>query len=175
MRNRVLLAILLVLQILVSGCGRSQPAAEAEEIARFPIDSLDGLVTRSGVELDTEVTSDGNGSLRIAAAEPTVVRLFELEEIDVENARLSYRARLRTEEVDGQAYLEMWCLFEGEGEFFSRGLHAPLSGTIDWTLQEIPFFLQAGQNPDLVRLNVVIDGSGTLWVDDLVVSKGPLE
>jgi hypothetical protein len=46
-----------------------------------------------------------------------------------------------------------------------------LSGTVDWTTQEIPFFLQQGQNPDTVKLNVVVEGEGTVWIDDVVLSK----
>jgi hypothetical protein len=69
----------------------------------------------------------------------------------------------------------MWCHFPGLGEFFSRGLHAPLSGSVEWTMQEIPFFLQQGQNPDVVKLNVVVNGKGTVWVDDVVLSKSSLE
>jgi hypothetical protein len=36
------------------------------------------------VEIDKGVSSDGNGSLRITATGPTVVRLFETGDIDVE-------------------------------------------------------------------------------------------
>jgi hypothetical protein len=60
---------------------------------------------------------------------PTVVRLYEVGDINIEGARLIYRARVRTEDVEGQVYLEMWCHFPGKGEFFSRGLKSPLSGT----------------------------------------------
>jgi hypothetical protein len=41
------------------------------------------------------------------------VRLFEVGDIDIENARLIYQARIRTEGVEGQVYLEMGCLFSG--------------------------------------------------------------
>ena len=175
MGRRATSTVLLTLVVTLLGCGRQASDATVEEIARFPLDSLEGVLTRSGIELDSEVTSDGNGSVRITASEPTVARLFEVADPGVENARLIYRARLRTEDVAGQVYLEMWCHFEGRGEYFSRGLHSPLSGSVDWTTQEIPFFLQAGQSPDLLKLNVVVTGPGSVWVDDIVVSKGPLE
>ena len=74
----------------------------------------------------------------------------------------------------GTAYLEMWCVFPGSGEYFSRALQNPLSGTIDWTTMETPFFLQKGQKPELIKLNVVINGKGTVWVDDITLTKGPL-
>jgi len=109
------------------------------------------------------------------AKEPTVVRLFELGDIDVENARLIYQAKVRTEGVEGQVFLEMWCHFPGKGEFFSRGLQTPLTGTTNWTTEETPFFLKKGENPDNVKLNLVINGKGTAWIDDIRVLKGPLQ
>jgi hypothetical protein len=141
---------------------------------RYPVDDLDGILTRDGVAIDQEITSDGNGSLRIEATEPKIVRLYDLENIDVEDARLVYRVKLRTEGVDGPVFLEMWCRFPGLGEFFSRALQSPLSGTTEWTSQETPFFLREGQKPDLIKLNLVIGGAGTVWIDDIVVSKAPL-
>jgi hypothetical protein len=125
------------------------------------------------VEFDAQTTSDGTGSLRIRTRDATAVRLYDVGDVDVEDARLLYRAHLRTEGVQGHVYLEMWCRFPGLGEFFSRALEAPLSGSADWTLQETPFFLERGQNPDRVALNVVVTGPGTVWVDDVVLLKAP--
>ena len=31
-----------------------------------------------------------------------------------------------------------------------------------------------GQNPDLVTVNLVINGKGTVWIDEVVLSKAPL-
>ena len=152
----------------------SQPSKQMVEIKLFPIDSMEGVITRSGVGIDREISSDGNGSLRITSTKPTVVRLFETGDIDIENARLIYQARLRTENVEGQVYLEMWCHFPGKGEFFSRGLQTPLTGTMEWTTEETPFFLKKGENPDNVKLNLVINGRGTAWIDDIRLLKAPL-
>ena len=170
MRNFVL--GMCVAFILV-GC--SKAPQEVVELKRFPIDNLEGIMTQSGVQFDKEVSSDGNGSLKIIATEPTVVRLFELGDIDIENARLIYQAKVRTEGVEGQVFLEMWCHFPGKGEFFSRGLQTPLTGTTNWTTEETPFFLKKGENPDNVKLNLVINGKGTAWIDDIRVLKGPLQ
>jgi hypothetical protein len=170
MRNFVL--GMCVAFILV-GC--SKAPQEVVELKRFPIDSLEGIMTQSGVQFDKEVSSDGNGSLKIIATEPTVVRLFELGDIDIENARLIYQAKVRTEGVEGQVFLEMWCHFPGKGEFFSRGLQTPLTGTTNWTTEETPFFLKKGEIPDNVKLNLVINGKGTAWIDDIRVLKGPLQ
>jgi hypothetical protein len=103
------------------------------------------------------------------------VRLFEVSDVDAENARVIYQARLRTENVEGKVYLEMWCRFPGKGEFFSRGLQNPLSGTTGWVSAETPFFLKKGEKPDLIKLNIVIEGKGTVWIDDVRLMKGPLQ
>jgi hypothetical protein len=142
-------------------------------IKKFPCDSLDGLVQVSGVAVDARVKSEGKGSLKISLTEPSVIRLFETGDIDVDDAALVYQGKLRTEGVQGRVYLEMWCHFEGKGEFFSRGLDTPLSGTNNWVSAEIPFFLKAGENPDNVKLNVVGEGTGTVWVDDIRLVKRP--
>jgi hypothetical protein len=172
MKN-VRLYICAFLFLISVGC--SKPKQEVVELKRFPIDSLEGIITQSGVQFDKEISSDGNGSLKILATEPTVVRLYELGDIDVENARLIYQAKVRTEGMEGQVYLEMWCHFPGKGEFFSRGLQTPLSGTTNWTSEETPFFLKEGENPDNVKLNLVVNGKGTAWIDDIRVLKGPLQ
>jgi hypothetical protein len=135
---------------------------------------MEGVITQSGVEIDKNISSDGKGSLRITASEPAVVRLFEVRDLPIEEARLIYQAKVRTEGVEGQVYLEMWCHFPGQGEFFSRGLQNTLTGTSDWATMETPFFLKKGEKPDYIKLNVVINGKGTAWIDDIRLVKGQL-
>ena len=165
----------LVVLVLLLSPGCSNQAQQEVELKRFPVDSLDGIITQSGAELDQDTSTDGKGSLRIHAAGPTVVRLFEVTDVDVENARLTYRAKLRSSKLRGQAYLEMWCRFPGRGEFFSRGLQSPVTGTMNWMSAETPFFLKKGERPDLIKLNLVIDGKGTVWIDDVRLLKGRLQ
>lgn len=180
--KRAVCVFLIVVPVAVAACSKksSEPPAKqtalatVETLAEYPIRNMDGVLTQSGVDYDSTTSSDGNGALRIIATAPTTVRLFETGDLDVENARLIYSAHLRTADVEGKVYLEMWCSFPGKGEFFSRALQSPLSGTVNWTSQETPFFLKAGENPDNVKLNLVIDGKGTAWIDNVKLAKGPL-
>ncbi len=165
--------LLSALFVCVLGCSRQ--AAEVVELKAYPINDMTGILTTDGVTINRGITSDGRGSLQVSADEPLTVRLFETGDIDIENARLLYRARVRTDNIEGEAYLEMWCHFPGRGEYFSRSLHAPLSGTTDWTTQETPFFLKVGENPDNIKLNLVIAGTGTVWIDDIRLVSGPLQ
>jgi hypothetical protein len=149
------------------------------EFKWYPLDSTEGVLTQSGVTIDKKISSDGNGSLRIEATETTTIRLFETGDLDIENARLIYQARVRTENVEGQVYLEIRCRFSSRGfpiaESFSKGLANSLSGTTDWTTQETPFLLQKGENPDNIKLNLVIEGKGTVWIDDIRLVKRSLK
>jgi hypothetical protein len=168
--------MLFVYLILVFGlvsCSKSEEQT-VEEIKHYSVDNLDGIITRSGVEVDEEVSSDGNGSLKITTKGPVVIRLFETGDVDVEDARLTYQAKVRTEGVEGQVFLEMWCQFAGKGEYFSRDLGTPLTGTTEWSTEETPFFLKRGENPDNLKLNLVVNGSGTVWIDDIRLLRGPL-
>lgn len=161
------IALYVFAAILFSTVGCDQSPKQVAQLNSFPIDNLDGIPTQLGVQFDERVSSDGNGSLRVIATGPTVVRLFELGDIDIEDACLLYRAEIRTESMDGQVYLEMLCHFPGKGEFFSRGLESPLTGSTEWITQEVSFFLKKGENPDNIKLNLVVNGKGTAWIDDI--------
>jgi len=102
------------------------------------------------------------------------IRLFEVENPGVEQCVVIYRAKLKTENLTEQAYLEMWCRFPGKGEFFSRGLASAVSGSNDWASYETPFFLKKDEKPDLIKLNLVLKGAGKVWIKDLELLKGPL-
>jgi hypothetical protein len=173
--KRLVLFVGLIIVLAIVACSQTKTNTTATELKNFPVDNLEGVISKSDVLLDKEISSDGNGSLNITVTQPTVVLLYEAKDIDIENARLIYQARVRTEKIEGQAYLEMWCHFSGKGDFFSRGLQSPLTGTTDWTTVETPFFLQKGENPDYVKLNLVINGKGTIWIDDIRLIKGPLK
>ena len=165
-------SLMCVLALCAAGaCSRAPKIVS--ELARFELDSLEGVIAESNVSVDSTVSSDGTASLKITAAEPTTVRLFELGDLDVENAKIVYRAMLRSRKLSGKAYLEMWVHFKDGGEYFSRGLDRTISGTTNWTTMEIMFILEKGQNPDNVKLNLVIEGEGTVWIDDILVLKGP--
>jgi predicted Ser/Thr protein kinase len=119
------------------------------------------------------------GGWRIEAQRPCTIPLYEIANPGAEECVVTYRARLKTHMVQDRAYLEMLCRFPGKGEAFSRGLFKPVSGTTDWTDYEIPFYLDKGQRPDLIKLNLVIEGKGTgpfghLWIKDVEVRRAPL-
>ena len=117
------------------------------------------------------VTEDG---WLMAASNDQTVRLFELEGVQLDQCLLAYRASMKSEAVSGRAYLEMWCGLPGRGEFFSKGLQQAITGTTDWTSCEIPFRLKRGQRAERLKLNVIIEGGGKVWLKDIQLLKTPL-
>jgi hypothetical protein len=109
-----------------------------------------------------------------ARAEEQKIRLFEVKNPAVEQCLLTYRAELKAEGLQGRAFLEMWCRLPGRGEFFSKGHQQAVSGTVNWARYEIPFYLRRGQKPELIKLNVVVEGQGTVWLRDVELLKTAL-
>lgn len=175
MRKRVsVLAGWIMAVALIVGCGQG-PSDKVTELAHFPLDDMGKVISRSDVQIDKVTTSDGKGSLKVTANQFTVIRLFETGDLDVENARLIYRAKVRTKNVEGQAFLAMECHFPGKGDFFARDVATPLTGSTEWTTEEVHFSLKKGENPDNVKLHLVINGKGTAWIDDVRLLRAPLK
>jgi hypothetical protein len=161
--------IFFILLLLVPACSKN--SAEGELLASFPLDSIEGVITRDGVEFDKTTSADGSGSLKITASGDRIVQLFETGNLNAEDCVLYYRAKIKTENLSGQAYLMMLCHFTGKGEFFSKGLGAVKSGNMDWSTAETVFLLKKGENPDNIKLQLVINGNGIIWIDDVELVK----
>src|ERR1017187_5327619 len=114
-----------------------------------------------------ELTVTEDGSWAASCSTTQTFRLFEVPNPGVEQCTGLYRARLKTEGLVGSSYLEMWCQFPGRREAFSRGLGNTISGSSDWATCQTPFFLNAGEKPDLIRLNLVVEGHGKVFIKDV--------
>jgi len=160
--------------LAMSACTSSQQSQSPPiELKHFALDSLEGVRATTGVSFDPQTSADGKGSLQVDATQPMTVPLFEVTDVSIENATLIYQASLQSKNLDGKAYLEMWVRLPGKGEFFSRGLDRPITGTMSWMTVATPFFLQTGQKPDLIRLNLVVQGKGRVWIDDVHLMRAP--
>jgi hypothetical protein len=120
-----------------------------------------------------DITTD-QGGWRIEAKEGRTVRLFEIANPSIEECLAIYEAQLKTQKVRGKVYLEMWCRFPDKGEFFSKDIVNPTGGTTDWVSCQTTFWLKKDERPDLIKLNVVIEGSGTFWIKDIKLRKSRL-
>mgnify|MGYP001094586596 CR=1 FL=1 len=174
-KTTVLAAAFSLLLIPLLSCGGRDSAGGGELIRKFSVDSSDRVITKKGVSTDSKVSRDGEGSIRIDVTGTRTIQLYQIGGIDIDAAFLIYRAAIRTEDLDGETFLEMLCYFQDKGEFFSRNYDDPLSGTNDWTYKSTPFTLRAGEMPDLIKLNLHVSGTGTVWIDDISLLKRPAE
>lgn len=145
--------------------------ASAQDLKKLSLDDASSIGLK--LRADPAVKVEGSASLRIETPWPTSVCLGEVSGVDVEAAQLLFRARVKTE-LDGEAFLEMWVHIAG-GQYFSRGLNDSVKGRSDWRAVQTPFIFQKGQRPDKVTLNIIVNGKGAVWVDDVVLTKAPLK
>jgi hypothetical protein len=144
---------------------------EKNQLEYYPMNDLKGIVTQSGIQLDKNISDDGNGSIKITADKPLVIQLYSVDDVKVDDTQVVYEANIKSEGLSGQAYLEMWCVFNDKGEYFSRGFDSVISGNEDWKTIRTVFNLEKGERPDQIKLNVVVNGVGTIWIDDIHLSK----
>ena len=71
----------------------------------------------------------------------------------------------------GRHILKCGVFFNDKGEYFSRGFDSVISGNEDWKTIRTVFNLEKGEIPDQIKLNVVVNGVGTIWIDDIHLSK----
>jgi hypothetical protein len=157
---------LVVLAILVTVSAQ----AAASDLRKLSLD--DTSTIGMAIETDPRVKIEGKGSVRITTKHPTTVCIGEVTGLDIEDAALIYKAMVKSN-LEGGAYLEM-LVHVGGGQYFSKGMNDPIIGESDWRLLQTPFIFQVGQNPGKVLLNIVINGKGTVWIDDVVLSETPL-
>jgi hypothetical protein len=164
MSRMLTISITLALVLLATSAG-------AQELKKLNLD--DASLIGTTIQTDSQVKAEGKGSVKITTKWPTTICLGEVSGLDVENATLIYRAKVKSD-LDGTAYLEMWA-HVGGGQFFSRGMNDVVSQKTDWKTIQTPFMFQKGQKPEKVTLNLIINGKGTVWVDDVVLSKERLK
>lgn len=178
--GRDLLTMAIAAALLSAACGEgSRPEAAMPagpvELAHFPI-GAGQVPPGSAATFDPDVSRDGGGSLRIETSEGGRLRLYELDDLGPMQGQVTLTGFLRSRGLRGKAMLELRCQ-PGEGdEAFVRGLRRSAAGDSDWTAQEIRFSDPAlCRDPVLIQINLLIQGSGTVWVDDLRLWSVPLE
>lgn len=164
----------------ISGGLSNKSLAQVETELVFPISSLQELITQSGVEIDNEITTDNNGSLLINTDKAIKVELFELDKQNFKNKRLTYKAQIRSEDLTGTddlrgiSYIELVAVFPDGEELISRGPRVPISGTIDWRPAETVLYVDKGNAPKNVKLNLIVEGQGKVWIDAVKLETIPL-
>jgi hypothetical protein len=146
-------------------------SSQAEDLRKLNLDDASAIGTT--IQTDTQVKAEGRGSIKITTQWPTTICLGEVKGLNIAAAKLVYKAKVKSD-LEGTAFLEMWA-HVGGGQYFSKGMNDVVSKKTDWKIIQTPFLFQKGQQPDKVTLNVVINGKGTVWIDDIVLSREPLK
>ncbi|OGC76649.1 MAG: hypothetical protein A2Z27_03410 [candidate division Zixibacteria bacterium RBG_16_50_21] len=164
MKKTVIFFTVLALSLLTA-------LALGADLKRLNLDNASNI--GPSIQTDTLVKAEGKASVKITTQWPTTVCLGEVSGLQIENATLIYKSKVKSD-LKGTAYLEMWAHVNG-GQYFSRGMNDVVSQKTDWKTIQTPFVFQKGQKPDKVTLNLVINGTGTVWVDDVVLAKEGLK
>jgi hypothetical protein len=157
-----IITLSIVWLLLVAGS-----SAFAQDLIQLSLDDVSSLGLT--IESDPQVKVEGRSSIKITTLYPTTVCLGEVSGLDLENSTINYSAHVKSR-LNGTALLEMWVQVDG-GRYFSRGLNSTIKGNSDWQLIQTPFIFQKGQNPDRITLNLIINGTGSVWIDNVVLSK----
>ena len=143
-----------------------QPAGPPQTFRAF--DPSEPTVSHDAVKVE-------NDAFVVQANQDTTVTLFEVAPPEMQRCMLTYRAKAKAEEVDGRAYLEMLLQFPKIGEHRAKGVNTAVTGSSDWTTLEAPVMLDVGQVPETLRLNVVVEGQGTVRMKDVEILRTPYE
>ena len=170
----VVLVIMAVLSIAVLGFffrGRRQAWKPPERSG--PATSIRTINSR-------DVPSSPNASwrgdeLEVRSEREGTVNLFNVPLPDLEQQVILYRFRLKAESLKSAVFGEMWCHVAGKGKFFSKGLDQKVSTTDEWHVIEIPFYLGRGQQANLLNLNLVFGGSGTVRLKEIEIQSAPVK
>jgi hypothetical protein len=121
------------------------------------------------------VTAGPDGAeecLLVAVTESGSARaeLFAVDQPGIREAVYALKTRVRYEDVEGAAFLEMWSHFPDRSAYFSRtladqGPMACLRGTSGWRDVILPFSAAGTpMRPSRLVINLVMPGKGKVWI-----------
>lgn len=151
--------LVIFLTAVLTGVFQVQTAAasKAENLVLLPLDAVEQVGL--SVTADTE-----ENAIKITTKWPTNINITQIQPSkDLGNKTIWFTAEVKCSGLAGSAYLEMWAHL-GDSQYFSRGLQSTISGDTDWQTIKTPFMFKKGEGPDQLTLNLVIEGSGTVWI-----------
>jgi hypothetical protein len=125
------------------------------------------------LSVDPQVSARGGSSLQITTARPAAVRLsaVPVQALRLDGRSLFYRARVLDRDLDGEVTIGLRFSATGPGPLTEqppRGATAP-----GWRDGQVVYIPSPGEeSADLFPL-VSIYGSGTAWIDDVRLLRGP--
>jgi len=161
-------AFAVFLPLLMGGCG--EPSGPVL-IASYPLDNRDGLLAdQESVDIDTEVSTDGGGSIHVYTENRMLVNLYELPTESIAGNAVVARCQMKSMSLAGWTTFELW-VFPEDGPVRSiLKTCEDIGRTRDWQEVEVIFPLRDNETfPKKLRLALNLGGRGHLWIDDLQV------
>jgi len=164
------------LAVLAAGVAMAAPASAAAAAECVQELYWDALQASGALRAGTVEPAEGDPSaarLRLSSDGAGAVTFMVIDEPRVTRAVYALVGRVRTENVEGSAYLEMWSHFPGGGRYFSRTLGedgplADLGGTQARRRFVLPFYNKAdAPPPERLTVSVVFAGPGTVYLDSV--------
>lgn len=144
--------------------------AQGRDLGVLPCNSFSQV--RTTVTVDRQTSADGNGSLKVEAVQGGLVTVADQDGFDVKEGNTFWCVvKVKGAGLKQRAYLEMWCEFKGQGRAFSKGLGQILQGDTDWIEVKLPMMINQPATLNRALVNVVIEGPGTVWVDEVRFSS----
>ncbi|RBP47341.1 hypothetical protein DES53_101138 [Roseimicrobium gellanilyticum] len=155
--------------ILVSAMAVA-PLHAGDILGRFSCHDI--AQVKTSISIDKETTADGNGSIKVEAAHNAVVTVADQKNLSVsKDNTLWCTVKVKCSGVKQRAYLEMWCEVADGKRAFSKGLEQLLLGDSDWKEIRLPMMINGDFTVNRALVNVVIEGPGTVWVDQISFAK----
>ncbi len=168
-----LLLLLAMVSLLTASLGCNKKPGPPKDINVFSCDTLEGLLRPGLLSVDKTVFAEGKGSLKISTEIPITVPLFKVSYPRVGGAKVIFRAKLRADNFGGDAYLQEIIHFPGAGQVTAQNYQEAIHGKTGWVSRETSASVRKGQHPDYIQLNLVVNGQGTVWIDDIHLVKAP--
>jgi hypothetical protein len=128
------------------------------------------------VDADPGVRRTGPSSVSLASKHPTAemfgVAGQRLHADRYRGSRLRFSAYVKATEVRGTAGLAMQIDGTEAGPkllAFDKMANRPITGTSDWTQYSV--VLDVPREADSIRLGVLLEGEGHVWMDDVVLEE----
>ncbi len=102
----------------------------------------------------------------------STVTMLIVDKPPVPSHHYQLRGRIKYDNVDGVAFVEMWSRFPDGGQFFTRtladaGPMSKITGSSPWRDLALPFFSKPGILPDKLWVNLVLPGKGKIYLTPL--------
>lgn len=123
--------------------------------------------------IDGDNKSEGDASIRVDAPAPCRITIAKFSGVDFDQFRLVTSAKLKSELTRGSAVFETLVRVK-DGFYFSRALDKPVKEKTDWTEVKTFFNFKKNEHPDEIFVNLIIEGSGSVWIDEIKLFKEEL-